>query len=291
MFAEEVIEKNQLQTHIDQLDQLQKHMSARITNQADQKKWGTKLVKDKMSEVRKWLLDDISSVAPSYGKATEKWGRYSKAIRRFEGETGNSIMGKAADATPDKYAGVVESLFSKSSSPRSIRNVKARVTKQGGGGVERWKKVTEGAMSDTIERLQTDLDIPKWKMENLKAALEPEQYVAVVSFRDALRDIGFVPWAKRGGGAGKAVLEREIGGVVPRVTKRATLSPYIQSKIMSENAVRKAAPRIAKEISTDEGVQRLLRLRQLPPSAEKTAAVLSYIGMRGVGASVVEEGN
>jgi hypothetical protein len=278
-----------LQTDISQLDSLQKHLTSRISNQADQKKWGTDLVREKMTEVRQWLLDDIGEVTPKYTEATRLWGKYSKAIRRFEGDLAKTIGKKAAESGPEKYSDVVSSLFAKSTSPRTIRNIKARVVNQGGGGTKRWGRIQEGAMSDTISDLQNSLEIPQWKMDNLKAALAPKQFEAVQEFQKALSDIGFVPMAKRAGGAGAAVLDREIGGAAPRVVRRATLSPYIQSRIMSENAVRRAAPRIAEELSTDEGVAKLLRLRQMGDLTEKTTAVLTYLGLQGVGARVVKE--
>lgn len=280
-----------LQDDISQLDKLHKTFRSRSERKGEDI-WSDKQTKDAMMELRNTIVDDISKVAPKYREALDLYGRLSQGIKRFEGDTAKTILKKAADAAPDQYADVVRTLFSESTSPRTIRNIKARVLKQGGGGQERWDRITEAAASDILQSLPKNLAISPNKMEVLKAALSPRQMEAFTSLQSALKDISFIPVGRvvsPGAGAGAELAKETTGGVMGRAIQRLTFSPYIQGGAVSKNRIRKYSDQIARELTTPEGISRLLRLSQLDSVWEKRATLAAYLGLQGVGANVIEQ--
>jgi hypothetical protein len=269
-----------LKSDIEDLDRLQKSLRRRMSNVQDREKYGT--VVDELGDVHKSLMDDIGTASPTYGKATKKYAEWSEIIRREEGKLKMSLLERLSGMGKDEVHKAPEMLFGDNVSPQTIRNVKDAIIRQTKNGQRKWDTISRGAMTHVVEGMEKNLDIPERTLMNLHEIVPDAQYKAVLSFRDALRDIGYGPkrGATRSMGGGWGLLEQEVGGMIPKGVRKLTISPYIWSKIIIENRIRKAAPRIAKELSTGEGVRNMLALRQMPPGVEKTARVLGYLGLQ-----------
>jgi hypothetical protein len=289
-----------LKSTIEDLDGLQKSIRRETTSRQNIDKYGNLM--GQLADIRQSMLEDIGKAAPTYLKAVEKYGAYSRAIRGFEGE----IAGSTKDSTfkrlmslgPDQYHQAPGILFGKETSPATITNVRTRILNRVPNGAEKWGEMERASMTDAIGGLQKSLEIPDWKMANLKAALggaNSEKFKAVEAFQQLLKDVGYTPKLSRTPSASKGflVLQREVGGAKARIIQRATFSPWIQGRIMSTNAIEKAAPKIAEELSTGSGIAKLLRLKQLPSGsrAQKAAALLSYLGLDTYGKARLTQEN
>jgi hypothetical protein len=279
---------------ISDLDSLGKDILSIAKSQDASSKYGAKRLSSAVHRARQWLVDDIDrhiggtvDKPGSYRKAISLYKRYSDAIKAYD----ESVFGKLKDLTPDEYHKAPGILFGENTSPRTIANAKTRILKRVKGGKEIWDTAIRGSLLDVPSDVIKKGEISTKKMANLKAALDPDQFEAFSEFTTVLKDIQFVPFARKtapGVAEGARVAEREIGGVGPRGLRRTTPSVLVHSKVISDNRIRKAGEAIARELTTPEGIDNLLRLKQLPDKYEKMAAVLFYFGTNVAGKNVVE---
>jgi hypothetical protein len=227
--------------------------------------------------VRDSLITDMSKVSKSYKLAQATWKQDSTAIDRFEGKFGKSLLEGLTKTEKDYVHNAPTALFGKSSSPAIIKSVKPKILALK-DGTRKWKAITRGAMSDVIGGLDETLKIPQWKMDILKESLTPKQFEALTVFRGALEKVGYIPWSQRGALAseGERILGQEVGGLAYKL-RRATLSPYIQSKEMTAKRIDKNAVAIAKELSTGAGIKKILRLKQLSNKPAEMIGLLNTI--------------
>jgi hypothetical protein len=196
----------------------------------------------------------------------------------------------------DQFADRVFGAANKPSSPQTIRLVRQQITQSGDNGgtiwnevvraylENTWQKAMKPAAGATEEKIDAGLAFRNMllgdtkRQEALRAALSPDQYVALTDLTRVLQAAGRV---KKIGSdtAFNAQILREMeknapGGIATGVRWATeplkTVRDFFQTRAFENNAAS-----LAEIITTPDGIARMRELRRLQPTQAKFWAILT----------------
>lgn len=254
------------------------------------------VVRRDLANIQRNLVNRMEQRIPGYAEANAEFARLSEPINRFnESRAGLSLVNITRDNL-DQFADRVFGAANKPSSPQTIRLVRQQITQSGDNGgtiwnevvraylENTWQKAMKPAAGATEEKIDAGLAFRNMllgdtkRQEALRAALSPDQYVALTDLTRVLQAAGRV---KKIGSdtAFNAQILREMeknapGGIATGVRWATeplkTVRDFFQTRAFENNAAS-----LAEIITTPDGIARMRELRRLQPTQAKFWAILT----------------
>ena len=260
----------------------------------------SRVEKSKVAKVKDLLLQSMDDASPDYRQARKIYEVKSKDIAAAEDTLAGKIAGDAFQGDAALKASRV--IFdSNVSSPEAVKAARGIIEFQ---DPEAWGALARANLQEKWERLAEKVatgDVKNiggiWKNQVLgtkqqrsiwEEALRPDQYQALIDFGDVLEASGRM---LRGGSdtamnmAGIQAMKEEGRGVLPamvRGTNPFNLPDMLARQIESRN-LRRYSQRIMGALLSEDGVQAVRQIKQLPPGSKKQAEALGvFLSLEGV---------
>jgi hypothetical protein len=241
---------------------------------------------EEIGKVRRILLDEIERVAPSYKVArTVTRGFYSR-LERFQ----QSTLGKMVYRNEGKPHKLAAELFGPNSSTKIVKEA-ADVLPEGdvkalakAAFMDKWSKTAGADPAEAGAKMAKLVTTDPGFMDKMKAVLPDDQYKGLkVFFEDVLpktKPVASVDVPKTEG----LMVAKERLSWLGRVALKFNLTPYGAARNLQDAALGKHSEKIAQQILSEGGLDRVMKLKQVSNDAEKLAVgILSMIGVGTLG--------
>lgn len=263
-----------------------------------------KSIQSKLTNIQKDLVNAMGKENPAYLEANKVFQEYSAPLEEFsKRKTGISLT----QISPDNLNQFSKRLF-EGKSVGAIKYAKKQITDV---DPDAWNAVTRAYLQDTWETASkaaagqkgVKLDVGNtWQnllfgdtknKKALFAALEPQQYQALVDLSDVLKSAGSVTKLGSDTAFNQQILKQMEKDAASDPTSMAAkligtgISPQTWgtkiSEWASERSLAKDADKIANMITSPDGMKKLRELRQLSPtSAQRWAGTAQLLGNYGI---------
>lgn len=237
-----------------------------------------------IGKVRRILLDEIGKVSKSYKLArTVTRGFYSR-LERFQ----ESTLGKMVYRNEGKPHKLAAELFGPNSSTKIVKEAAEVLPEKDMQAlakavfIDKWSKTAGAGPATAGEKFARMVSTEPGFMDKMKVVLPDDQYKAMKIFtEDVLPLTKQVISTDVSKTEGLGVMKTRLGGVKARVALALNLTPYGINRNLQDFATGKYADKIAEQILSKDGLEKVLRLKQVGKNTEKL--IIGLFSMIGVG--------
>jgi hypothetical protein len=262
------------------------------------------VIRSDLTNIQKTLVNKLESEVPGYAEANRVFADLSKPINEFDTSRSGLSLTKIGRDNLDQFAERVFGPAARPSSPNTIRATREYIIQSRPDGEEIWNDVTRAYLEDVWQRAMkpapgaTEQKVDAGlafrnilmgdtkRQESLRAALTPQQFVALSDLTKVLEAAGRVKKLGSDTAFNQEII-REMQKSAPGALATGarwvteplkTVRDFLQTRAFENNA-----SSLAQIVTSPDGIQNMRELRRLRPTQAKFWATLTQ-SLAGAGA-------
>jgi hypothetical protein len=262
------------------------------------------VIRGDLTRIQKNLVQRMEQDIPGYAQANAEFARLSAPINQFDTSRAGLSLTKMGRDNLDQFAERVFGPAARPSSPNTIRATREYIIQSRPDGEEIWNDVTRAYLEDVWQRAMkpapgaTEQKVDAGlafrnilmgdtkRQESLRAALTPQQFVALSDLTKVLEAAGRVKKLGSDTAFNQEII-REMQKSAPGALATGarwvteplkTVRDFLQTRAFENNA-----SSLAQIVTSPDGIQNMRELRRLRPTQAKFWATLTQ-SLAGAGA-------